>query len=286
MARATALLTMLACLSLGPGTPGAAATTPGLPRHAPVPGGVAVIALPVPAAPGAPAPEVSFGGRPVMVVSAAHEWLAIVGIALDESPGAKSIVLRQDGAEQALPFEVLPKEYETQYLEIANQRQVNPSTEDLERITRERERIEAALTQWSPGNPALAFTLPVEGRRSSVFGLRRFFNGEPRRPHSGVDIAAAEGTPVAAPAPGRVLDSGEFFFNGNTVFVDHGQGLVTMYCHLSEIAVAAGDHIERGGLIGKVGQTGRVTGPHLHWSVSLNGAMVDPDLFLPQLAGE
>ena len=122
---------------------------------------------------------------------------------------------------------------------------------------------------------------PVNGIYTSPFGLKRFFNGQPRKPHSGIDIAAAEGTAIKAPASGVIALTGDFFFNGQRVFIDNGQGLVSMMCHMSRIDVQEGQEIKQGEIIGAVGKTGRATGPHVHWTVSLNNARVNPFLFMP-----
>ncbi|MEE8108593.1 MAG: M23 family metallopeptidase, partial [Gammaproteobacteria bacterium] len=165
-------------------------------------------------------------------------------------------------------------------LTIGNKRQVDPTAEDLERIAGDRREINQAFRSWDREPVDTAFYLPAIGPRSSAFGLKRFFNEQPRSPHSGVDIAAPDKSDVVAPAAGVVVATGDYFFNGNTVLIHHGQGLVTMYCHMSEIDVQDGDRLDAGDLIGKIGQTGRVTGPHLHWSLSLNQVRVNPELFL------
>jgi murein DD-endopeptidase MepM/ murein hydrolase activator NlpD len=259
---------------------GATTTVVDLPRESRVPGGVAIIQLgDGPEAPG----EVFCNEHRAPVLSGPDGWVALVGIPLDTKPGAQAAQFLQTGESKRRPLEftVVSKKYAEQHLKVANKRHVNPEPDDLERIDRERTRIDAALGTYTAGRvPELRMRAPIPGERSSSFGLRRFFNGEPRNPHSGMDIAAPAGTPILAPSPGRVLDAGDFFFNGNTVFLDHGEGVVTMYCHLSRIDVKAGDELDAGAVLGLVGATGRVTGPHLHWGIAVNRAMVDPALFL------
>jgi len=249
-----------------------------LPREARVPGGVALLELP----PSPNPPRVEYRDAPVMVLPHEGRWVAVIGIPLSAEPGRHKIrVIDHDGAVSVRAFTVRDKAYASQHLTLSNKRMVHPTAEDLARIRADRREITAALASLTPSTEVpLDFAAPVPGPRSSSFGLRRFFNGEPRKPHSGMDIAAAQGTVVRAPAPGRVVETGDYFFNGKTVFVDHGQGLVTMYCHMDRLDVQPGDVVERGQPLGTVGMTGRVTGPHLHWSVSLNRTMVDPALFL------
>lgn len=252
-----------------------------LPRHHPIPGGVAVVPLEVESE--AP-PVVRYDGRLVMVVREGGEWVAVVGIPLDAPAGEQTLSVQdQRGGEQKRTFALQSKAYREEWLTVKNKRMVHPNQKDLDRIAKERTRIVDALAHWTAEvRVEEPFLLPVKGRFTSPFGLRRFFNRQPRRPHSGLDIAAPQGTPIRAPAPGRVVETGHFFFNGKTVFIEHGQGLVTMYCHLARIDVKPGDDLKRGELIGTVGMTGRVTGAHLHWSVSLNRTMVEPTLFLPE----
>ena len=273
MKRASTAACLLVTLTLG-----AASAARDLPEASPTPGGIAVIDLGT--AEPAGAIQAFFGERRVMVTRHDGRLFAIVGIALDREPGTATLILDHDGTRTEVAFDITPRSYETQHITVANQRQVDPNPDDLERIGAEKKRIDAALGSWTDSAPQLDLRLPVDGPRSSAFGLRRFFNEQPRRPHSGIDIAATTGTPIRAAAPGRIVETGNFFFNGNTVFIDHGQGLVTMYCHMDRIDVAAGDTIAPGEVIGAVGSSGRVTGPHLHWSVSMNGAMVNPDLLL------
>ncbi len=252
-----------------------------LPPHSEaVPGGIAIIDL-GPAR--GEAPVLHYRKQRVMVQQDQGRWKAVVGIPLSVQPGAQRLTPAKGAP---LTFTVQAKDYATQHLTIKNKRKVNPNQQDMTRIRVERGRINAALEHWRETREVeTRFILPVEGRLSSPFGLRRYFNEQPRKPHSGIDIAAAEGTPIRAPAAGRVIDTGDYFFNGNTVFLDHGQGLVTMYCHMSRIDVAPGQTVKQGEVIGAVGQTGRVTGPHLHWGVSLNDARVDPALFFEDLEG-
>ena len=251
-----------------------------LPPNTPVPGGVAVVLLGEATNPNASAPTAKLGDRRLAVIQDNGRWLALVGIPLETTPGPLSIQVDSNGSRRQERLDIHDKAYPVQRLTIKDQRKVTPNPEDEARIVREMEITDAIKATFTPGPLDTRFALPAEGRLSSRFGLRRIFNGQPRKPHAGLDVAVGLGAPVRAPAPGVVVNRGEFFFNGNTVFIDHGQGLITAYMHLSRIDVAEGQRVERGQVLGAAGATGRVTGPHLHWAVILNGTAVDPELFL------
>lgn len=238
------------------------------------PGGIAFLDLGP--AQGEP-PVVEFEGKRVLVMRDGERWRAAVGVPLGASTGTASVTFARDAT---LSFDVVEHAYPEERLNVA-QSYVSLSEENLARYQRERKIIDAALNHWrAVPVDGVALRQPVDGPRSSSFGKRRFFNDEPRSPHTGMDIAVPEGTPVLAPRAGLVTQTGDFYFNGNTIFIDHGQGFVTMYCHLSEIGVEKDQPVAAGDTIGRVGKTGRVTGAHLHFGTYLNGTAVDPALLL------
>ena len=253
-----------------------------LPRHAPYPGGVAVVKLGPPS--GGPVLDVVYGGNRVLTVKRDDGVFAIVGIPLDATAGPQRLHVGAGKDTLQLvyetAFEIKDKAYPQQHLKISP-RILDLSAADQKRNERDQPLIAAAKTHWSDTPPAtFALDLPATGRLSARFGIRRTLNGKASAPHGGLDVAVGTGTPIRAAAAGRVLATDNYFYSGNSVWVDHGQGFITLYIHLSRIDVKEGDVIERGAVVGLAGATGRVTGPHLHWAVLLNGVYVDPELFL------
>jgi len=253
-----------------------------LPKQLYAPGGVVSIELGTVAT---PAPEVLFQKKRVLVLEKDNRWVAVIGIPLKTKAGLHTIQVKSGKNTNELSFDIVDKEYPAQYITLKNKRMVNPNPDDIKRISSERPAINKALNTWTQQVVNdLSFSIPVKGRLSSPFGLKRFFNNQPKNPHSGLDIAAPTGTAISAPAPALVIGTGNYYYNGNTVFLDHGQGLITGYFHMSKISVHAGQIVEQGTKLGEVGETGRVTGPHLHWNVYLNKTKVDPALFVPELS--
>ena len=250
-----------------------------LPQAEPVPGGVAVIPIETD---GTSMPHAYLGNSRVMVVHDAAKWFAVVGLPLSFHAGKHELrVIDDDGHKQQLSFLVHPKKYGEQHITIKNKRLVNPTREDMKRINRDSSEIHAAFTTWRElTTPPLTFDLPVEGPISGVFGTRRFFNNQERHPHTGLDLAAPRGTPIRAPADGVIVGIGNYFFNGRTVFIDHGQGLISMYNHMDRIAVQLGEAVKRGQRIAELGESG-TDRPKLHFEIRKSGKPVDPMRYLP-----
>ncbi|MDR9466955.1 peptidoglycan DD-metalloendopeptidase family protein [Marinospirillum sp.] len=249
------------------------------PRESRVPGGIAI--LEVPQRSEAP-PHVYFQEERVYTARKNGSWYAWVGIPLSQKPGDTQAYWRTRDGDLALDFSVSNKEYPAQHLDV-DYEYVALSDEDLARYRRELPELRGAMDHFRPVAEPLPEKVvkPLDGRYSSLFGFRRVFNGEPRNPHSGLDIAAPQGAPIQAALPGKVAAKNHYFFNGKTLVIDHGQGMTSMYCHMHEFAdLQIGDRVEAGQVIGQVGTTGRSTGPHLHWTMSLNTARVEPKLFL------
>ena len=240
-----------------------------------VPGGVYAWSVP------AGASDIRFQNNPVFVVG----QTALVGIPIRQALGQAQITFVYGGQNQTHTFEIVDKRYTEQRITLQNKEMVSPNPKQLERIRAESKRQRAIYaTVSAPMDLSTGFSMPLEGITTSLYGHRRFFNDQPRSPHSGLDIAAPTGTPIVAPAQARVALVDDLYYNGKSVFLDHGQGLITMYCHLSEQTVSTGELVQQDQVIGLVGATGRVTGPHLHWSVSLNGYRIDPLAFREALA--
>ena len=232
-----------------------------------VPGGVLIWDIPEMAT------SVQYKKKPVLIIGSK----AFIGIPVFETPGQHNLTYLHDGQRKKHVFEVKDKKYTEQHISIKNNALVDPPQTEIYRIREESKRQRALYNSHSREIKFKErFRMPLEGTITSLFGHRRYFNGQPRSPHSGLDIAANEGTPILAPASGEIVLADELYFNGKTLFIDHGQGLVTMYCHMSKLLATRGEIVEQGDQIGLVGSTGRATGPHLHWSVSLNGFRVDP----------
>ena len=205
-----------------------------------------------------------------------NAWTALAGIDLESAPGTYALQIRSNDAhESAHVVRVLPKTFRLRRLRVA-EAFVNPPEAALEQIRSDSALLAEAYAHLTPRRWEGAFRLPVAGNPSSNFGVRSYYNGEPRSPHAGVDFTSETGTPVAAANSGTVTLAAPLYFTGNTIIIDHGARLFTLYAHLSALRVRTGDQVTPDTVIGLVGATGRVTGPHLHWSVRLNGARVDP----------
>jgi len=248
-------------------------------KNTAIPGGIAVIDFKT----SHTNPKAFYNNMPLYVQHVKDQhWQILVGIPLMEKLG-KKIIKVQDTSTRSFDFEVMEHTYTEQHITLKGKKKiyVNPNLAHMDRIKSERPALSSARKIFSDDilSDGL-FTRPVNGVTTSPFGLKRFYNGEARRPHTGLDYAGDTGSPIKAPADGKVILAGEFFFNGNAIFLDHGQGMISVYIHMNERLAKQGQQIKQGEVIGTIGQTGRATGPHLHWGVYLNQTVINPNLLL------
>lgn len=206
-----------------------------------------------------------------------QKWRALVGVDLDTKPGAYRLQINRDGAAapQMPTLRIVAKQFRVRRLRVAGNF-VDPPQEALLQIQHDTAMLAEAYARISPRRWSGAFVLPVDGQPTSNFGTRSFYNGQPRSPHAGVDFVGRIGTPIRAANHGEVVVASPMYFTGNTIVIDYGDRLLSVFAHLSEMHAHVGDTVEPSTIVGLVGATGRVTGSHLHWSVRLNGARVDP----------
>ncbi|KTD30803.1 peptidase, M23/M37 family [Legionella moravica] len=249
-----------------------------LPENHAVNGGLTIIPIDI-----NKQPEAFYQGKKIPVVpsSKPNQWLLIVAIPLANNEPIQYLDLTKP-IKTTIPFQVSDKLYTTQFLNIKDISKVDPQPQDLVRIEKETRKLAQIYANYSNANPfKQQFAAPLRGPISSLFGLKRVYNKQPRDPHSGLDIATPEGEPIHAVNDGMVVETGDYFFTGNTVIIDHGMGVFSLYAHLSKILVKSGEPVKQGQELGLVGMTGRVTGPHLHWSMIVNQTLVEPLLFVP-----
>lgn len=212
----------------------------------------------------------------------------VFGFGRDHGPKATLKAQCPNQAVQSWVLDIKPREYRIQRIDGLPPSKVTPNTEALKRIRKEVAAAKAARKHRDVRDDVFAdFVWPATGPISGVYGSQRILNGEPRRPHFGIDIARPTGTPFVAPAAGIVrLVHDDMYFSGGTLILDHGHGVTSAFLHLSKTAVAEGQRVEQGELLGEIGATGRVTGPHLDWRMNWRGARVDPELLVPPMPAD
>ncbi len=246
-------------------------------EHNPHQGGVAVIELKE----FIKKPKVFFQSNEVKVLEKEGKYFAVIGIGIDEKVGKKHIVAVNQNKKVSLYFNVTKKSYKKEYIKLKTNKRVTLSKENLQRFKKEKAKSTKVLKSFNKTlSSNLEFISPLNGRISSTYGKRRYYNNKPKSPHKGIDIATKRGTSIVASESGVVKIAQEFFFNGNTIYLDHGEGVITMYAHMKGFEVGEGDFVEKGEVIGYVGTTGRSTGPHLHFGIMLNAKAVDPGIFV------
>tara|TARA_Y100000817_G_scaffold298428_1_gene275611 strand:- start:313 stop:1140 length:828 start_codon:yes stop_codon:yes gene_type:complete len=221
----------------------------------------------------------TFNNARVLSYEDDDKYYLVFGIPYDSYIGSNTYLLKNGNTNFPITFTIRHKEYATQYIKV-DKIYTEPSKKLIDRVIREKNEITLVRNKWIDIKNDFNFILPVKGITTGVYGTRRFYNGKEGKYHNGLDIAAPLGTEIVAPSSGKVLLTGDYFYNGKFIYVEHGQNLKSIFIHLNKILVNAGDMIKKGQKIGEVGSTGKSTGPHLHWSVTLNSVYIDPETFI------
>jgi murein DD-endopeptidase MepM/ murein hydrolase activator NlpD len=250
-----------------------------LPPHSPHLGGVAVLKLNENDK--SKKPIATYDNKQVATIYKDNSWYVVAGISLAEKSKNINIDIKyQNGKNETKNIKLKPIKYKEQYITLKTNKHVSLSKKNLDRHYKEKAEVKKILTSHSNGRlTELKIKNPVGSKPRGDFGKRRFFNNQPRKPHSGIDLSGKLGDKVYATLDGTVVMAKELFFSGNVIYIDHSNGVISMYAHLDSFDVKVGDRVKKGDLIGRVGKTGRVTGPHLHFGFALNGNMVNPELF-------
>ena len=217
----------------------------------------------------------------LLTYSKGQKFFLIYGIPYNSNVGLNAIKITSNSGliDKIINFKIKNKDFQTQFITISK-KYTAPSKVNMLRIKKEKKLLISSKKEWININPDLNFILPVNGTETGVFGTRRFYNKKEGKAHNGLDIAAKKGTTIVAPSSGSVLLTGNYFYNGKFVFLDHGRGLKSIFIHMNKINVSQGQIIKKGEKIGEVGSTGKSTGDHLHWSLILNETYINPKVFL------
>lgn len=224
-------------------------------------------------------PSVFLNKQELLTISYKGKYYLLYPISYETSLGKNTIAVIINQNLHYLNFQVIPKLFDIQNI-VIDKKYISPSNKNLKRINIERSSLKLAKDYWYNLNPDLDFIIPADGIITGRFGTKRFYNGKEGNPHNGLDIAAEKGTLVIAPSAGKVILTGNYYYNGKFILLDHGKGLKSIFIHLDQILVKRGDNINKGDKIGKIGNTGKSAGPHLHWSLMLNKTYIDPEYFL------
>ena len=223
--------------------------------------------------------DIFLNSQQLLTIEYKDKYFLIYAIPYESKLGKNSLEIKINNNVSYLSFNVEEKTFDTQHIYV-DSKYIKPGSDSQKRINLERDNLRIAKDTWYAESPDLKFIIPADGIMTGKFGTKRFYNGKEGSFHNGLDVAAEKGSPIISPSKGKVILTGNYYYNGKFIVIDHGKGLKSIFIHLDDILVEEGEVISKGDLIGKIGNTGKSTGPHLHWSLLLNKTYVDPEYFL------